>query len=268
MKLLAKLTVVTLLLFAATIQAQTDALFIDATGKVGIGTSTPNEELEIRGSTGGTKFLVVETLAADATLFELRNNGGVKFGLTNTAQGKAWTFTNSGPEFRVTLTGSPVLEARFREGGNLTIGGVLIEGSDRNMKTGIESVSARDILAKVRQLEISKWQYNATKGEDHIGPMAQDFYRLFKLGATDKGIASLDSAGVALASIQALADENEALKTSHKQLLEAYHAQQEELTSLRNQSGVSELETRVARAEALLDLMLKSESIELVNSSK
>ena len=34
--------------------------------------------------------------------------------------------------------------------------------------------------------------------------MAQDFYRAFELGHTDKGISTLDSSGVALAAIQAL----------------------------------------------------------------
>ena len=37
-----------------------------------------------------------------------------------------------------------------------------------------------------------------------MGPMAQDFYRAFGLGDTDKAINSIDSSGVAFAAIQGL----------------------------------------------------------------
>ncbi len=42
--------------------------------------------------------------------------------------------------------------------------------------------------------------------------MAQDFYAAFGTGHTDKGIATLDSTGVALAAIQALSAENADLR--------------------------------------------------------
>ena len=38
----------------------------------------------------------------------------------------------------------------------------------------------------------------------HIGPMSQDFYSAFQLGVDNKGISTIDSDGIALASIQAL----------------------------------------------------------------
>jgi hypothetical protein len=42
--------------------------------------------------------------------------------------------------------------------------------------------------------------------------MAQDFYAAFGLGSTDKGIATVDSDGVALAAIQALLKRIETLE--------------------------------------------------------
>ena len=52
-----------------------------------------------------------------------------------------------------------------------------------------------------------------------MGPMAQDLYAAFKLGCSDKSIATIDADGIALAAIQGLHQivkelkyENEALK--------------------------------------------------------
>ena len=61
------------------------------------------------------------------------------------------------------------------------------------------------VLDKVSQLPISTWSYKTDEeGVRHLGPMAQDFYGAFGLGKDDKGIATLDSSGVALAAIQGL----------------------------------------------------------------
>jgi len=38
----------------------------------------------------------------------------------------------------------------------------------------------------------------------HIGPMAQDFYRLFGLGDNEKNLPIIDVGGIALAAIQEL----------------------------------------------------------------
>src|SRR5947207_11039708 len=77
--------------------------------------------------------------------------------------------------------------------------------SDRNVKTNIEPIDQRDVLARVAKMPIEKWNY---KDDDasvrHIGPMAQDFHAAFGLGDTDKAIYTVDGNGVALASIQAL----------------------------------------------------------------
>jgi hypothetical protein len=77
--------------------------------------------------------------------------------------------------------------------------------SDRNAKENFAPVDERDILARLVTIPIETWNY---RGEDpsvrHIGPMAQDFARVFGVGADDKRIHMIDANGVALASIQAL----------------------------------------------------------------
>jgi hypothetical protein len=76
--------------------------------------------------------------------------------------------------------------------------------SDRNTKTNITSLNARDILKRVANIPITRWSYKGTESIANIGPMAQDFWRAFQLGDSDKSIASMNMSGVALAAIQGL----------------------------------------------------------------
>ena len=89
-------------------------------------------------------------------------------------------------------------------GGFLSNGGTWTNSSDRNVKSDFASVDYLEILQKVAGLPISEWRYNAEPGQRHVGPMAQDFYAAFRLGADDKHIATIDGQGIALAAIQGL----------------------------------------------------------------
>lgn len=108
-------------------------------------------------------------------------------------------------------------------GAYLTTGGAWTNGSDRNTKEGITLVDGSELLGKVGQLRLYRWNY---KGEDpshqHVGPMAQDFHAIFDLGDDDKHISTIDPAGVALAAIQALYEkqnsENQELRRQIEEL--------------------------------------------------
>ncbi|MGP8240136.1 MAG: peptidase S74, partial [Limisphaerales bacterium] len=50
----------------------------------------------------------------------------------------------------------------------------------------------------------------------HLGPMAQDFYAAFSLGADDKHITTIDEGGVALAAIQGLNQKLEETRAESK----------------------------------------------------
>jgi len=86
---------------------------------------------------------------------------------------------------------------------------VITATSDRNAKTAFESLSPKAILAKVASMPVMTWSYKneADRGVRHIGPVAQDFSRLFNVGYDDKSIATVDADGVALAAIQGLKQE-------------------------------------------------------------
>ena len=89
--------------------------------------------------------------------------------------------------------------------------------SDVHQKQNIKAIDPQKVLQAIEQLPISKWQYI---GEDeyHIGPMAQDFYSAFGTGKSNKSINLIDGQGVALAAIQALKQENDALKNEIKMI--------------------------------------------------
>ena len=77
--------------------------------------------------------------------------------------------------------------------------------SDRNVKENFAPVDGRDILERLSTIPIEAWNYkNQDPSVRHIGPMAQDFYAAFGVGADDKYIATVDADGMALAAIQRL----------------------------------------------------------------
>ena len=78
--------------------------------------------------------------------------------------------------------------------------------SDRNAKTNFSSINSLEILEKVVNLPVSRWNYKKDSASlAHLGPMAQDFEAAFKLNGKDnKHISVVDEGGVALAAIQGL----------------------------------------------------------------
>ena len=63
------------------------------------------------------------------------------------------------------------------------------------------------ILDALLGLDITTWSYINDDGSVvHLGPTAQDFYAAFGLGEDETGIGAVDADGVAMVSIQALAE--------------------------------------------------------------
>jgi hypothetical protein len=117
------------------------------------------------------------------------------------------------------------------DGAYLTSGGVWTNASDRNLKTNIMNLSGAEILAKIGQLPITRWTYKGTN-ETHIGPMAQDFYRLFNVGLDSVSISTIDPSGVALIGIQELKQQAESLRLKNSALKKANASLREFTTKL------------------------------------
>ncbi|WP_157705183.1 tail fiber domain-containing protein [Roseovarius faecimaris] len=198
--------------------APSQSLVIDGNGDVGIGAGTsPDEALHVVRTNGTAKVLVEEDSGTTAArgLLELRNNGTTFMTLADeSAGGETWNIQSNSGEFRFTNATGPGVELAMTISGDMTISGSLTQNSDKHAKMAIVPVDPDEILQKVADLPVSSWMYkdNADLGIRHMGPMAQDFHAAFGLGASDKGISSLDTSGVALAAIKALEAQNAALK--------------------------------------------------------
>lgn len=128
----------------------------------------------------------------------LRADGGIY--ITNTGQAATYDTTKL-----INTRGGAYLSGN---GTNWT------NSSDRNLKENFTAVDGGEILSKIAQLPVCRWNYKA-EGESvsHIGPVAQDFSALFDVGADDKTISTVDPAGIALAAIKELMAENQRLQS-------------------------------------------------------
>ena len=123
-------------------------------------------------------------------------------------------------------------------GAFLSSGGAWTNSSDRRLKENITPIDGRAALARLRRLPIYEWNYIAeADAVRHVGPMAQDFHAAFGLnGGDETHIATVDADGVIMASIVAVADENESLRQQNARLVRE----------------VATLEARMSRIERLL----------------
>ncbi|MBX7093201.1 MAG: tail fiber domain-containing protein [Flavobacteriales bacterium] len=86
-----------------------------------------------------------------------------------------------------------------------TMGVVLFPGSgswssisDSTKKRNIQLVNPESVLVLVRSVPVYFWSYKSQKGVNHIGPYAQDFYKVFGLGENESSIVCSDMDGVIL----------------------------------------------------------------------
>jgi hypothetical protein len=139
--------------------------------------------------------------------------------------------------------------------GDLTIAGVLSQGSSKHWKTDIEVVDPLAILKKIAVLPIAKWRYlTDTDGITHLGPMAEDFADSFGLGRDRSHIATGDMAGVALAGLQAVVNDLERKNYEIEQLRSELEASENirDQTISKLKSENASLADRLAIIERLL----------------
>jgi hypothetical protein len=112
--------------------------------------------------------------------------------------------------------------------------------SDRNLKQDLVPIDAQEVLERVAALPLSTWSYKTSQGVRHIGPMAQDFHAAFGLGEDDTHIHTLDASGVALAAIQGLHEQNQALEAQNAELRARVDDLETRLEALEQALGTSE----------------------------
>ena len=216
--------------------APSNSLYVDSTGRLGVGTSTPAQQLHVTGSNGTAQALIQETsgTATIRTLLMLSNNGAVRLNYVDTSLGVTWGANAIAGNYKFIKAGTGVVAFDLQGNGNLTIAGTLTQNSDRAVKKDLMTIAPREVLAKISNLPIFSWNYiQDPAGTRHLGPMAQDFRAAFGLGEDDRHIAPIDLAGVSLAAVQGL----HALVEEQRQLIE----EQREL--------IGRLEERLRRLE-------------------
>ena len=103
--------------------------------------------------------------------------------------------------------------------------------SDRNLKENFQPVDGPEVLRKIRGFHLTSWNYIGHDAGQfrHYGPMAQDFFAAFGHDAvgiigTPTSINSGDMAGILMSAVQALDEENAALRVeaaaTHQHLAE------------------------------------------------
>ena len=133
---------------------------------------------------------------------------------------------------------------RFRTNATLTTGcnlpagsGVFSCSSSRLLKENFRAVDGEDLLRSLRNIPVSRWNYIAEgKAVEHIGPIAQDWYKHLNIGTDDTSIGMLDEGGVAIAAAKALDERTMALEKK----IEAKDAK------------IADLEARLVQLEALI----------------
>ncbi len=116
--------------------------------------------------------------------------------------------------------------------------------SDRNRKENFLFVDGEDVLARLRNVPVSNWNYRTQESTvRHMGPMAQDFHAAFGLGENPLMINSVDIDGVNMAAVQALTARTDALRTENEALRQQNATQAAEIADLR---------ARMERLEALV----------------
>ena len=122
----------------------------------------------------------------------------------------------------------------------------LNQTSARSKKTNVESVEPQSVLAGVKSLEVSTWEFTDTDDGRHMGPMAGAFDEAFGLGRDDGTIATVDADGVAFAAIQGLSERHEELAAENARLRDDLADAEARVTGL--EADVADLE---AQNEAL-----------------
>jgi hypothetical protein len=109
-------------------------------------------------------------------------------------------------------------------GAYLTNGGAWMGGSSRSFKEHFRPLDAEELLSKIRSLPVESWQFRNTN-ERHIGPVSEDFVGAFDVGVIrddgsrdNKYLCPGDVAGVALAGVKELIEENQELKKAVEEL--------------------------------------------------
>ncbi len=186
---------------------------MNRSGNVGIGTTSAISKLTVKsdgspynagvfigGSTAfsilpynGLVHLSAGTYYDNGTWKYYRSAGASIFGINETS-GTVW-YSGTGDSYSNVASGVTLWNAS----------GTWVGSSSRKLKENFTKLNPDDLLNKINQLDVTRWNFKSEgKAVTHIGPVAEDFYRIFKTGDAEDHLATIDTAGVSLAGVKAL----------------------------------------------------------------
>ncbi|HSH01782.1 MAG TPA: tail fiber domain-containing protein [Anaerolineae bacterium] len=270
--------------------APANILYLDSGGRIGIKTSTPVVDLHIvegnspsirldqdvsggfdaqtwdivgneanffiRDATNGSQLpFRIKPGALDDSIF-IHANGNTSLGTDATSQGQLHIRGNQPSENLIYAADNTEAERlRLDSDGNLTIGGILTEASDKNLKENFIPSNPQAVLEALANMPVMYWNFISDEnGALHLGPTAQDFYAAFGLGHSDTRIASLDANGVTMASIQALYQHYQAQEAAINDLQTENKALATAIADLEEEN--EDLTARVEALEALIQTLI------------
>jgi hypothetical protein len=218
-----------------------DSFVLAGDGGIGLGTDSPDTPLHVARSDNSASIRVEDDgSGSPQVMFQLINNGFPQFNMQDTSQSDVnWSFRLSGTagsteRFTITKIGTGGAEfelfadgsANFR--GPVTADGVMLT-STREAKTDFQDIDEGEVLDKLARLEIRQWRYkDEAQGTAHIGPVAEEFHEVFGL-SDDQRLNLIDTNGIAFAAIQALDEENEALRAENREIRKRLRAENREI---------------------------------------
>ena len=208
--------------------APSNVLYLEDTGDVGIGTTSPTEKLHVN-STGaanlkvtadGVGILLQDTgnpghtqIFLDANLTRIR---GLDNALaTETATGISIDHTDGNIGINCTDGGPHHITIGDGDGcagifSGIDAGDALITTSSRTIKENLNEFRTEGILEKIAAIQVYTYDF-ITGPQDKLGLMAEDFHQVFERGS-DKLIKDREVQMALWMAVQVLTDQNQDLK--------------------------------------------------------
>jgi Chaperone of endosialidase len=201
----------------------TNALYVDSTGRIGIGTSTPARDLTISSAVSAiirmeertSPFQSWDIVANDANFYVRDvNHEQNPFIIKSSAPYNSLVVDTTG---RIGLgVASPLYQIDHSSGARLDAGN-WVNASSRGVKQDIHQLDGDAALGALKSMEPVTFAYKANPAETHVGFIAEDVPDL--VATTDrKGLSSMDVVAVLTKVIQEQQRTIEELQTRVRKL--------------------------------------------------
>ena len=190
-----------LMKFTATTKGGNSQIFDDG-NKIGIGTTTPKQRLEVNGN-----IQIHERNSSVAGLFMTQSSGETGYIMHN----RASTLTiGAGSVDRITIDrdgnvgfgmARPVHPIELASGAYVSAGGVWTNSSSRDRKENIVELTPEEALAALTRLEPVTFNYKQDLGEQYVGFIAEDVPEIVA-SADRTGLSAMDIVAVLTRVVQ------------------------------------------------------------------